>query len=111
MSKKIAAILMILAFAAMAGNVAKMPVYRFSLSKPATVNGTVLKTGDYRLTLSAAKVSIRPNDGGTVVEATVKQETATSKFDTTVVTYLNTGTATVISEIDLGGSKTKLLFQ
>src|ERR1035441_11010868 len=44
--------------AAFAGNpTAKVPVAHVTLNKPAIINGTALKAGDYRLTLEAGKVT------------------------------------------------------
>jgi hypothetical protein len=49
-------------------------------------------------------------DGGSAIEAPVRIESAPARFDVTVVTYKTHDSKTAIFEIDLDGSKTKLVF-
>ena len=59
--------------------------------------------GDARITMPA-------KDGGSAIEAPVRIESAPARFDVTVVTYKTHDSKTAIFEIDLDGSKTKLVF-
>jgi hypothetical protein len=84
--------------------------YRITLFEPASREGNVLKAGDYNLTLQDAKLTIVADNGSVPLEVTVKVETGDKKFDATSV-QLNMATGkAVISEIRLGGSKTRLVF-
>jgi len=111
MIKKAIWILAVVALIASAGTVPGSSHYAITLNQPAVVQGTVLKAGDYRLNLADNKLTI-VNDVGkkNPVEVTVKVETEDKKFDTTVVRVDTTSGKAVISEIRLGGTKTKLIF-
>ena len=87
--------------------------YRITLFEPASIQGTVLKAGDYNLTLKDTKLMIVREDTNKLpVEVTVKVETADKKFDGTSIQLNNTPDGkTVISEIRLGGTKTKLVIE
>ena len=111
MYKKIALILLALALVASAGTVTKLATYTITLSKATTLGGAVLTAGDYKLVVGDNKITIVSRDGGKPVEAPVKIETAKAKFDYTVITYKDVNGAAIFSEIDLGGSKTVLLFE
>ncbi len=110
MSKRLVLVIAALALIASAGTVTKLPTYTITLAKPATVSGTLLKPGDYKIAVGAAKVTITPRNGGVSVDAPVTIDTAKFKFDNTVITYVNQQNTETISEIDLGGTKTKLTF-
>jgi len=110
MLKRLVIVLAVLASFAAAGTVTKLGVYQVTLSRPVTVSGTVLKPGDYKVVVGDAKVTMTPRNGGSAVEAPIKIESAPTKFDSTVVTYETSNSKSIISEIDLGGSKTKLVF-
>lgn len=110
MAKKLVLVLAVLALIASAGNVTKFSVYQVSFFKAVTVNNLELKAGDYKIAVGDAKVTITPAAGGSPVLVPVKIESVATKYDGTVVTYESRGGKTVISEIDLGGSKTKLVF-
>ena len=70
---------------------------------------TELKPGQYKLTLQDNKAVI--TSGKTSVEATVKAETADSKFNATTVRYQNGDGKYRLQEIRLGGTSTKLVFE
>lgn len=109
MTKKLVLVLVVMALVAVAGNVPKAGTYQFTLSRQAAINGSVLQPGDYKLVVRDTNAVVTAHDGRTA-EATVKIETAPAKFPTTAVTIQVHDGKPVISEIDLGGSKTKLLF-
>ena len=73
------------------------------------LNGKQLKAGDYRFNVENSKVTIVR--GKESVEVAVKVESSDSKFDNTAVRYTGTGDKVTITEIRIGGTKTKLLFE
>ena len=97
----------ILAFTILALAVASAATYKVTL-QPSVVNGTELKEGDYRLIVQTDKVTIV--NGKQSIEVPVKIENVTRTYDSTVVRYSQEGGKSSISEIRLGGTKTKLVF-
>ena len=81
--------------------------FRVTLQQPSVVNGTELQPGVYQLNLGDNKVTLVQNKVS--VEAPAKIETVDSKFDFTAVLYTSNGSRRVVSEIRLGGSKTKVV--
>lgn len=82
--------------------------YRFTLNQPATLNGTQLNPGDYRVEVEDDKGRIRV--GKTVVEAPVKVETSEHKFKDTFVTFDTSNAGLKIKEIDIAGSTMRIIF-
>ena len=101
---------LLLSFATLALAVASAASsHRITLFQPSLVNGTELKPGDYKVTLQDNnKVVI--SSGKTSVEATIKTETADSKFSSTTVRYRNGDGKYRLQEIRLGGTTTRLVF-
>src|SRR3989442_164087 len=83
--------------------------YRITVSHPSYVNGTEMKPGEYRLELKENTVVIK--NGKQTIEAPVKVETTDRKSPATSVRYSNENGKTVVDEIRLGGTTTKLVFQ
>ena len=110
MLKKLVLILAVLALVVSAGTPTPAGHYRITLTEPAVVGDTLLKAGDYRLTLLDTKVTFTPDMGKTSVEATVKVEPQTKKYDDTVVGVSTASGKAVVTEIRLGGTKTRLVF-
>ncbi|HYW48889.1 MAG TPA: hypothetical protein VE959_38855 [Bryobacteraceae bacterium] len=109
MFQKLVLTFVILALAvATAGTVPGVGNYKLTLLQPSVVNGTELKAGDYRLSLANDMVKIV--SGKLSVEVPVKVETADQKFDSTAIRYTDKGGKAAISEIRLGGTKTRLVF-
>jgi hypothetical protein len=100
---------LVLAFAVLALAVASAENYKVTLSQPSTVKGNQLKAGEYRLNLENSKCKLV--NGSQSVEVQVKVETVEKKFDTTAVRYTSAGEKPSISEIRIGGTKTKLVFE
>lgn len=82
--------------------------YKFTLQEPATLNGTQLKAGDYKVQVEGDKAILKM--GKTVIEAPAKLETADHKFSSTTVDLEGTDSKAKISEIHVGGTKTKIIF-
>ena len=109
MTKFVFAFTILALVAAFAGNpTAKVPVAHVTLTKPAIINGTALKAGDYRLTIETNKVTFLIDKDSREIPA--KVETVAKKYDTTEVQYDSVGSQDTITEIRLGGTKTKLRF-
>jgi hypothetical protein len=98
----------VLAFGILALAVASAENFRVTISQPTSVKGTQLKAGEYRLNIENSKCTMV--NGKQSVEVGVKVETADKKFDTTAVRYTGTGEKQSISEIRIGGTKTRLIF-
>ena len=82
--------------------------YKITLSQPSVVNGNQLKAGEYRLNVGQSKVTIA--NGKESVEVPVQVENTDQKFETTAIRYIEEGGKQNISEIRIGGTKTKVIF-
>ena len=96
-----------LAIAALA--VAGAETYTVKFYQHSVVGGTELKPGEYRVDVNGEKAVI--SGGKQSVETAVKVETADSKFNSTSVKYHNGDGKYRLTEIRLGGTKTKLVFE
>ena len=102
--KKVLLILTVLATTALAASKS----YHVTLFQPTIVNGTELKPGDYKVEVDQDKAVIRA--GKQRVEAPVKVESGAEKFGSTTVRYSNGDGKYRLTEIRLGGTNTKLVF-
>jgi hypothetical protein len=83
--------------------------YTVNLFQPSLVGATELKPGQYKIEVNDNKAIIR--QGKVQTESAVKVEEGDTRFDTTVVRYVNSTDGKVrIQEIRLGGTKTRLVF-
>ena len=82
--------------------------YKITLNQPSVVKGNALKAGEYRLNVEESKVTIA--SGKESVQVPVQVENNDQKFDTTSVRYTEVGGKQNISEIRIGGTRTKLVF-
>ncbi len=103
MMKKILVLFTVLGLAA----IASAKSYSITLFEPSVIGGTELKPGEYTLELKDQKVVIRK--GKQSSEATVKIETADSKYSSTTVRYSNGDGKYRIQEIHLGGTNMRLV--
>ena len=76
-------------------------------SQPSVVKGTELKAGEYRLNVGSEKVTITNTKQS--VDVPVKVETVDQKFESTAIRYTLEAGKQTISEIRIGGTKTKLV--
>jgi len=83
--------------------------YTITFTQPSVVKGVEFKPGDYRLKIAGDKITIA--SGKHAVDVTGKIETGETKFDSTAIRYNNQEGKAVVSEIRVGGTKTKLLFE
>jgi hypothetical protein len=82
--------------------------YSVKLLHASVVKDVLLKEGEYRLNLRNQTATLV--SGKVSVEVPVKMETADSKFDRTAVRYEEASGKSVITEIRIGGTKTRIVF-
>lgn len=82
--------------------------FRVLISQPSVVKGADLKPGEYKVNVGADKVTFVA--GKNNIEAPAKIETAPEKFKATAVRYTMENGKNIISEIRIGGTTTRLLF-
>ena len=95
--------------AAFAGTVPVGPTYKITLLQTSVVKDTELKAGDYRMSVGTDKIII--DSGKKTFDFACKVESADKKFDTTAIRYTQHDGKAVVSEIRVGGTKTRLIFQ
>lgn len=83
--------------------------YKVTFTQPSIVKGVEFKPGDYRISVLADKVTI--SAGKNTVDVAAKVEMVDKKFDTTAIRYVTEAGKAKVSEIRVGGTKTKLLFE
>ncbi len=93
----------------MAMAIAAASSFRVTLFEKAAVAGTELKPGDYKVDLNGETARFTLGNK-MMVEARVKVETDSNKFDKTSVRYANAGGKYTVQEIRLGGTSTRLVF-
>ena len=99
----------LIAFTLAAAGVASAATYHVRLLDPTVVNGTELKAGEYKVDVADNKAVFHA--GKKTVEAPVKVETAEGKFASTTLRYgAGAGGRMTLQAIQLGGSRTRLVF-
>jgi hypothetical protein len=84
---------------------ANAETFKIKFYQPSVIQGTELKPGEYRMTVEGDKLTVM--NGKQAIEAPVKVENADQKFNNTAVRYKSDNS---ITEIRVGGTKTKLVF-
>lgn len=84
------------------------PACHITLAEPAVVQGTPLSPGEYRVTVNIDKATFSIGKQSWTVNVKVSNDER--KFDTTAVRFIQEAGKQNITEIRIGGSKTKLLF-
>jgi hypothetical protein len=102
--KKILFLLAIAAFSAAAAT----DTYNLTLFQPSIVSGKELEPGEYKLIVNETQAVFKK--GSIQVEASVKVETTEQKHRSTTVRYENGDGKLRVSEIRLGGTNRKLVF-
>jgi hypothetical protein len=109
LTKLVIAITILAVFAAFAGTVpGKIAGGNITVTNPVTLKGTALQPGVYHVTVTPGKVLF--TQGKDSHEFPVKIETAPHKFGENQVQYEGAGKELTISQIALGGTKLRLLF-
>lgn len=95
--------------AAFAGTVPGVPTYKITLLQTSVVKDAELKAGEYRFSVvGPEKVTI--DNGKKAVEVPCKVESADKKFENTAIRYTEQNGKQIVSEIRVGGTKTRLVF-
>jgi hypothetical protein len=96
--------------AASAGSIpTKSPIYKLTLTQPVVVAGTALKAGAYRVVVGEKTVTFTIDGESQTIPA--KVEVNRTKYYSDEIQYDKDGNHVTISEIGVGGTKTRLLFQ
>jgi hypothetical protein len=98
-------------FTLLAVSVASAKTYSITLYNPSQFGSTTLQPGDYKLKLDGTKAIVVDRLGKTAAEANVRVETANKKFDRTELTLNTAGGTSKVTEVALGGSKTRLVIE
>lgn len=97
----------VLTIAVMIGALAQAADYHITLLKPSVVAGTELKPGEYKVAVVNDKIII--NRDRISVEAPVKTVLVDKKYSTTTVRYELKADKYNVLEIEIGGTRTKLV--
>lgn len=89
---------------------ASAKTYEIVLSTPTKAGNVLLKAGEYTLKLAGSKATFIQVDSDKSFTVDVKVENADKKFDETRIDSTKEGDTSVITDIQLGGSTTKLEF-
>jgi hypothetical protein len=109
LTKLVVAFSILALVAAMAGTVpVKALTHKVTLTQPAMVGGTALKAGEYRLSVRNGTVTFTLDKDSHEIPA--KVETNAKKYFTDQVQYDGDRDQVKISEICLGGTTTRLVF-
>jgi len=84
--------------------------YTFTVSDSAMAGAAQLKPGAYHLKVNGTNVILQDSKGHQV-DTTAKLEPASHKYDWTAVATSTAGGTERIESIELGGSRTKVVFQ
>ena len=99
---------LLLAFTLLGASIASAKTYSITLSSPAAIGNSQLKSGEYKLELKGDHVVMK---GDKVAdEFPVHVENEARKFENTSVTTTSESGSSRIEEIRLGGTTVKLVF-
>jgi outer membrane lipoprotein-sorting protein len=91
-------------------SVASAKTYDILLSSPTKAGTLQLKPGEYKMSVNGTKVIFTDVNTTKTFKTDVKVENSDAKFDDTKINTLKDGSSSVIKDIELGGSKTKIDF-
>jgi hypothetical protein len=97
---------LLLTFTLLGVSIASAKTYTITLSSPAAIGNSQLKSGENKLELKGDSILVK--DGKMVNEFPVHVENEARKFDNTSVTTSSQGGSNRIEEIRLGGTTVKL---
>src|ERR1039457_6704669 len=92
-------------------SVASAKTYDILLSSPTKAGNVQLKPGEYQLTVNGTKAIFTDVNTAKSFTTEVKVENTDTKFGDTKIDASSDGSTSVIKDIELGGSKTKIDFQ
>lgn len=91
-------------------SIASAKTYEITLATPSKAGNVQLKAGQYRLKVDGTNATFVSVENGKTATAPVKVVNTDKKFETTTVDASKEGDTSLIKDIELGGSKTKLEF-
>jgi hypothetical protein len=101
----------LLLFAALGLSIASAKTYDITLDNASKVGNVELKPGKYSLlVMDNTKVKFT-DEKGQATEASAKVSTVDKKFQATQIDLKQVNGTAQVNEIDLGGTKTKILFE
>jgi len=80
--------------------------FKMTLTQDSTVEGKMLKPGDYKVSFENGNAVIK--QGKEVIEVPAHEQSEADKYPTTSLVYQNDGT---LSEVRFGGTHTKIIFE
>ena len=83
---------------------------RFTLTNTSRIGNAELRPGEYKLVIDAPKVVLTELNTGKSIELEANVENVDKKFDRTEIHSKQVDGVSQISEIRIGGSKTKVAF-
>jgi hypothetical protein len=98
-------------FAVMGLSIASAKSYQFTLNSASKVGNVTLKPGRYEVAVDASKVRFRELNSGKSTETEGKLVDGERRFDSTSISTSKEGATSEIHEINLGGTKTKIVFE
>jgi hypothetical protein len=110
MKIKITCVAILLAFGFLAATASADENYRVTLSSVSKIGNAEFQAGDYKLAGGGSKVVFTELKTGKSVEMAAKVEVVEKKFGTTEIHSRKVDGASQISEIRIGGSKTRVVF-
>jgi hypothetical protein len=107
---KLRTFLLTAALAIMTLSIASAKTYDIMLSQPTKAGNLQLKAGEYRLTVNGTKAVFTDVQTTKSFTTDVKVTNSDTKFGDTKIDSSSEGSTSVIKDIELGGSKTKIDF-
>jgi len=80
--------------------------FKVNVDQDSVIEGKTLRAGEYKVSMENGNAVLRR--GKESIEVPAKEETASNKFAVTELTYRS---KTNLKEIDLGGTKTRIIFE
>lgn len=101
----------LLVFAVMGLSIASAKSYQITLDSASKAGNLMLKPGRYEVAVDASKVRFREVSSGKSTETEGKLVDSERRFVNTSITSSKEGATSEIHEINLGGTKTKIVFE
>jgi hypothetical protein len=100
----------LIVFALAGASIASAKTYSVTVTEPYVIGHTTLKPGDYKLELKGSQLLFLTGEDKTAAEATVKVENEPQKYENTAILSKQMDNQQRIENIELGGTRMKLLF-
>jgi aspartyl/asparaginyl-tRNA synthetase len=110
MKTKVTCIAILLALGFLAARASADESYRFTLANSAKIGTEALRAGDYKVVVDGPKLILTDMKTGKSVELKGRVENVDKKFAATEIHAKQVEGVSQISEIRIGGSKTKIAF-